>query len=198
MRITGWIGAGLLVLCASVASAQETGTETGEAEAPAASEGLGLELGEVLVEGRRLGEEYVKETYGDWAIQCVTTENDEDPCTLYQLMEDEAGNAISEISLVKLPEGQEAAAGANVVTPLETLLPRQLTIQVDSGQARRFPFTFCTQVGCIARIGLTDADITAMKRGASATVTIVPVAAPNQPVQVTMSLTGFTAGFDAL
>ncbi|MGR3492146.1 MAG: invasion associated locus B family protein [Shimia sp.] len=195
MRITGWIAAACLIACAGLASAQEAEADGEGATEPA----IGLEMGEVLVEGRRLGEEYVKETYGDWAIQCITAEEgQEDPCTLYQLMADENDNAIAEISLVKLPEGQEAAAGANVVTPLETLLTRQLTIQVDGGQARRFPFTFCTQVGCIARIGLTDADVNAMKRGAAATVTIVPVAAPNQPVQVTMSLTGFTAGFDAL
>ncbi len=61
--------------------------------------------------------------------------------------------------MVALPAGAEAAAGATMVTPLETLLTQQLTLTVDGCKAKRYPFTWCSQIGCFARIGFTQAEI---------------------------------------
>ena len=97
-----------------------------------------------------------------------------------------------------MPEGQQAAAGATVVTPLETLLTAELRLQVDSGQARRYPYSFCSQIGCFARIGFTAAEVDAFKAGNAATVAIVPAAAPGEVVALRLSLSGFTAGWNAL
>jgi invasion protein IalB len=89
-------------------------------------------------------------------------------------------------------------AGATIVVPLETLLTEQLTIAVDGAQPKRYPFTWCAPLGCIARVGFTQAEIDGFKKGAKATITIVPFAAPDQPVNLDLSLKGFTAGFDAV
>jgi invasion protein IalB len=43
---------------------------------------------------------------------------------------------------------------------------------------------------------LTEADVTAFKRGKEATITIVPALAPDQTVDLALSLSGFTAGYD--
>lgn len=145
-----------------------------------------------------VGSTYTEETFGDWQQRCVRTEDGNDPCQLYQLLRDEQGNAVAEISMFALPEGQEAAAGATIITPLETLLTRQITLAIDSGAAKRYPFDFCAQQGCFARVGFTDADVQAFKRGATATVTIVPAAAPDQEIALDVSLSGFTAGYDAV
>ena len=144
------------------------------------------------------GQTYVKEEHGDWDVRCVRTENDEDPCQLYQLLTDPDGNPVAEFSMFGLPEGQQAAAGANIITPLETLLTQQLTLQVDTGQSRRYPFTFCAANGCFARVGFTDDEVSAFKRGRNAVLTIVPAAAPDQQIKLDVSLSGFTAGFDAV
>ena len=80
--------------------------------------------------------------------------------------------------------------------PLETLLTGQLTIQINGGQSKRYPFSVCDQQGCYARIGLTEEDVNSYKRGASATVSLVPFVAPDQRVSLDLSLTGFTAGYD--
>lgn len=69
-------------------------------------------------------------------------------------------------------------------------------LSVDGGQARRYPFTFCNQGGCVARVGFTQAEIDQFKRGNAATVRLVPAAAPDQEIVLSMSLKGFTAGFD--
>ena len=83
-----------------------------------------------------------------------------------------------------------------MIVPLETLLPAQLTIAVDDNLGKRYNYTFCNQIGCVAQIGLTEADITSLKKGSSAKITIRPAPAPDQAINLTLSLKGFTAGYD--
>jgi len=45
-------------------------------------------------------------------------------------------------------------------------------------------------------MGLTNEDVAAFKRGKEATITIVPALAPDQKVELSLSLDGFTASFD--
>ena len=145
----------------------------------------------------QVGQQYLSEVYGDWALRCLKVEEGKDPCQMYQLLNDADGNAVAEIAIVVLPDAGQAAAGATIVAPLETLLTEQITLRVDGGQARRFPFDFCNVGGCVTRLGLTEQDVALFRRGAEATLTMVPAAAPDQNVIVKMSLSGFTAAFNA-
>ena len=144
----------------------------------------------------QVGETYIREAFGDWSLRCLKAETGEDPCQLYQLLKDADGNAVAEISMFPLPEGGQAAAGATIVAPLETLLTEQITISVDGTGARRYPFTFCNQAGCVARVGFTAEEVAQFKAGAEASMRIVPAAAPDQEVVLKISLVGFTAGYD--
>ncbi|OCX63111.1 invasion associated locus B family protein [Thioclava sp. SK-1] len=144
------------------------------------------------------GTTYEGETFGDWGLQCMRTEGGTDPCQMYQLLKDQNGNSIADISLFPLPEGGQAVTGATVMVPLETLLTQNLVMQVDSSEPRIYPYTFCARNGCYARIGLTAAELAGLKRGNKATLTLVPVQAPDQKVTATVSLTGFTAAYDAV
>mgnify|MGYP005634737351 CR=1 FL=1 len=142
------------------------------------------------------GEQYLREVFTDWALRCLKVEEGKDPCQMYQLLSDESGQAVAEIAIVVLPDAGNAAAGATIVAPLETLLTEQITLRVDGGQARRFPFSFCNVGGCVSRIGLTAQDVDLFRRGAVATLAMVPASAPDQTVTVTMSLSGFTAAYN--
>ncbi|MEX0369727.1 MAG: invasion associated locus B family protein [Tateyamaria sp.] len=144
----------------------------------------------------RVGETYTAEEIGDWEMRCIKTEDGNDPCQMYQLMSDEQGTPVAEISIFRLPEGGRAVAGATIIVPLETSLPQQLTLEVDGGQARRYPFAFCNQIGCYSRVGLVADEVAQFRRGANAKLTIVPALAPDQKVELNMSLAGFTASFD--
>lgn len=157
-----------------------------------------LSLGREETPEDGIGSSYAAEVHGDWELRCLRTEDGADPCQLYQLLMDTDGNPIAEFSIVSLPAGQPAVAGATAIVPLETLLTQELSIQVDSGAAKKYPFAWCNPVGCISRIGFTSAEVEAMKRGNRATVTIVPAVAPDQKVAVNMSLRGFTAGLAAV
>lgn len=178
---------------APVAPAQGTAAEA--PAVPATEPGLALGK-EVTADG--VGAPYTQEVFTDWELRCIRTAEGDDPCQLYQLLDDEAGNSVAEVTLFTLPDGQQAVAGATIITPLETLLTEEILIQVDTASPKRYPFSFCTTGGCVARIGFTDEDVAALKAGNKATITIVPVAAPDQKVNLNLSLKGFTAGFDAV
>ncbi|MEM7075980.1 MAG: invasion associated locus B family protein [Pseudomonadota bacterium] len=165
---------------------EETTTET----AQGGQSGTGLDL------GREVDPSYIKEQYGDWQIQCFRTETGEDPCQMYQLLREDAGNPVAEFSVFKLPGNAEAVAGATVVVPLGTLLSEGLKISVDGGPLKGYSYAFCSIVGCFARIGFTQQDIDAFKAGSSASLIIVPAQAPDQVVRITASLDGFTAAFN--
>ncbi|WP_323764670.1 invasion associated locus B family protein [Marinovum sp.] len=176
--------------------AEDMADEADETEAPAAEPADGV-VAEAADGEPVLGQTYIKEPVGDWELRCIRTETPgDDPCQLYQLLKEGDGNPLAEISLFRLPEESKLPAGATIIVPLETLLTGQLGISVDGSQPKSYPFSFCNRQGCYARIGLTAEDIASFKRGAEAKVMIRPFAAPDQVVTSTMSLAGFTAGYD--
>ncbi len=139
--------------------------------------------------------EFITEAFGDWELRCTPDKAD---CFLYQLLRDQDDNPVVEFSMIKLPAEAEATAGATVVTPLGTLLTAGLSVQVDSNAAATYPFNWCTRSGCFARFGVDDGGVSTLKRGAKATVTLRSIGLPEEPVVLTLSLTGFTAAYDAL
>lgn len=183
---------------ASFAAAQETTTEP--ETAPADTSGaVVLDVGEPVVEAAEQTAEsatYIREESGDWFVQCLRVEEGEEPCQMIQRLVDDNDNAVADVTLFRLVNQGKVIAGGTFIVPLETLLTQKLVIQVDSGQARRYDFSLCTTIGCIARVGFTQSEIDAFKRGAVAKVTIVPALAPDQKVVLDMSLTGFTKAFD--
>lgn len=167
--------------------------------APAPNSDGSLSMGETVNPDTGPGTTYTQGTFGDWSQRCIRApEGQKDRCELYQLLKDGDGNPVAEITVFGLPAGQQAAAGATMVTPLMTLLPQQITFQIDDGTAKRYPFTWCNQIGCYARVGFTADEVAALKRGKEASLSIVPVAAPDTTVDLRISLNGFTAGYDAV
>ncbi|MFA3915643.1 invasion associated locus B family protein [Ruegeria hyattellae] len=179
----------------------EAGNETAETDQGAVesaeNEGV-LDLGQPVTDAQQLGSRYAKETFGDWNLACIRTEAETDPCSLLQVMNGPDGNPMAEMSLFRIKNSGAAIAGATIIVPLETLLTAPLTISVDGAPGKRYNYTLCNPVGCVAQIGLTQADIDAMKKGTEATISLVPAPAPDQKIDIKMSLKGFTAGFDAV
>lgn len=156
---------------------------------------LGLDTGrEVAVEDPS----YIKASFDDWQLKCFRSEveGQEDLCQMYQLLTESAGNPVAEFSIYRLPESSGVAAGATIAAPLGTLLTEEIKLSVDGGNAKSYAYSFCTMAGCFARIGLTDTDIDAMKRGITATLEIVPAQAPDQKVRIEASLKGFSAAYE--
>ncbi len=179
-------------------AADATTTTDTTSETPTDGAAPELDMGTEVTAERQPGQTYVKEVIGDWELQCAHNPEGEDPCQLYQLLKDGAGNPVAEISFLRLPDGGQAMAGATVIAPLETLLQQQLTLSIDNGTARRYSFRFCGQQGCIAQIGFSPDEVAAFKAGNVAKAVIVPARAPDQKVELPISLIGFTKAFDAI
>lgn len=145
------------------------------------------------------GKPYVKATYDDWQVHCIPDpKGGKDRCQITQLLHQADGNPIIEVSMSPLAPGQAAVAGAAVITPLETLLIPQLTIKIDDGDAKRYPFAFCNPRGCIARVGFTAPELAALEKGKKAVLTIVSAQNPGKQIDVDMSLKGFSKAYDSL
>ncbi|PIV74758.1 MAG: invasion associated locus B family protein [Rhodobacteraceae bacterium CG17_big_fil_post_rev_8_21_14_2_50_65_11] len=186
----------LTALLLATGLAMPLAAQDSEADAgtPSTAEATGLSLGQPEV-----GSTYLSDTFSDWELRCIVApEGQPDPCQLFQLLTDGEGNAVAEFNVFDMPDDGQLVAGATIVTPLDTLLTGQMRLSVDDRQPRVYPFSFCRPNGCYVRLGLTGDEVQAFRAGTEATVRIVPLQAPDQTVPLTVSLSGFTAGFAAL
>ncbi|WP_312528662.1 invasion associated locus B family protein [Paracoccus sp. (in: a-proteobacteria)] len=187
---------------APAAAPAEAPAPTAEAAAPAAAAPAAPAAGAAApiptsAADAQVGQTYVRATHGDWSLRCIKTQDGKDPCELYQLLKDADGGAVAEASVVPV-EGKVAAI-VTFVAPLETDLQHGLQLQIDANKAMAYPFMVCAQIGCISRVGLTGDELGALKRGKAGSVMLRPFGAPeDQQVKLNLSLTGFTAGFDAV
>lgn len=133
--------------------------------------------------------------HGDWEVGCLEGTTN---CEMQQLALDSDGNPVILARVVRLPAGSEAEGLAIFNTPLGTLLQPGLGFQIDTGERAALPFEWCVQEGCIVRLGLRGEDVAAMKRGRAANLTVASIAAPDQPLTLTLSLSGFTAAYDSM
>ena len=192
----------ILALVAAMTTATPVFAQTDSSEQPTEAEAATgeslLDMGQTVSDEPALGERYSKDKHGDWDLACIKTNAEVDPCSLLQILKDDKGNPVAEMSLFRLEPGGQAVAGATMIVPLETLLTSRLTIAIDGGPGKQYQFAYCNPIGCFANIGLTQADIDALKRGNSATVSIVPAPAPDEVIRLPMSLKGFTAGYEVV
>ncbi len=180
-----------------VTFAQETAT----VEETDTSNSTEFKTAEELVQASKpaIGEGYLREKYGEWELRCIKAEvMKEEECRVFNFLVDQDGNTIAQLDMQALSAGGKAVAGVDIATPLGSLLTAQVVLKIDAGKAKRYPYTWCDQQGCYARFGMTQEEIDAMKRGAKANVTILSVAAPDQPLSMDLSLSGFTAVWNAI
>ena len=175
----------LKAICAIILSST---TAWAQSEAESLSLGVPLNL-------PKIGETYLGEKFGDWSLKCIRTEDGNDPCEMTQLLLNDQGQPMSEVSLFRIHEGKGAVAGANIIVPLETLLTTPMIVTFEEGTRKQYPYTFCNAIGCVARIGLTETEIDLMKKGAVAQITVVHISRPKQPITFDMSLKGFTKAY---
>lgn len=195
MRRIALIAATALAV-ASPAFAQDTSPGTAPPAPPAGQAPTGAEPPQSRADAAP-GQPYRAGTFTDWRLRCVRLEDRPDPCQMNQILLGADGNPTAEVNFFPI-QREGVASGATIVTPLETLLTRGVTISVDGGPAETYPFTFCNTQGCVAQIGFTPAEVAAFRAGATAQITIFPASAPEATVSLSMSLSGFTAAFAAV
>ncbi|MFY0595779.1 MAG: invasion associated locus B family protein [Cognatishimia sp.] len=168
----------------TVAFAQDTATDTTEAPSD-------------LATGQPVAPEVVSETFGDWTVNCQQLPEGE-RCQMQQLLLNSQETPAVEVNLFPVTGQSQVFAGGTIIAPLGTLLPAQLTISIDGALGKAYPFAFCLPDGCVSRVGLTKEDVTGLKKGAEAEVTLAHMSAPGQPINIKMSLSGFTKAFERM
>ena len=137
---------------------------------------------------------------GDWGVICDAEGNGS--CAMTQLGKDPQGSPAIEFVVRKVDdenaeiEGVKIAAVADIITPLGVLLEFGLRLKIDDGEERGAPFRICQQHGCLVREPLSTDVIASLKRGNNALVTVAAEGAG--PIDINISLSGFTKAFDSL
>ena len=87
----------------------------------------------------------------------------------------------------------------DVRVPLGVFLREGLSLQIDSSEAQRGQFSICLSEGCLMRERLPNAMVSALKKGAVAKFGfVVPQGQGGQQYDIDISLSGFTAAYNAL
>ncbi len=137
---------------------------------------------------------------GDWNVVCEAGGGAN--CAMTQLGEDSEGSPAIEFVVRKIEEqdaeidGVKIVAVADIITPLGVLLEFGLRLKIDAGEERGAPFRICQKHGCLVREPLSADVIASLKKGNKATVTVAAEGAG--PIDIDISLRGFTKAFNSL
>ncbi|GGE42133.1 invasion associated locus B family protein [Actibacterium pelagium] len=146
-----------------------------------------------------IGATYIKEENGEWTLRCARAPiGQTDPCDMFQLLTNPEGQAVAEVSVQTLNASGEFIADLVIIAPLGLLLPAGVQVKIDGRDAGRIPFIVCNKNSCVAKAGLKEADVQALKAGNVTQLAFVPADRSLSPFGGDISLTGFTASFNKL
>ena len=138
--------------------------------------------------------------FKNWSVQCVSGE--EEPakvCVMFYQLITEEGYRVLSIQIQELDDAEsEEAPGyiAILTVPLGVHLPSGLRIQVDQRDPVDLSYERCDQGGCYAGTSMGEALTDSLKRGKECVVLFNNL--NGNTVRATVSLDGFTAGYNAL
>ncbi len=129
--------------------------------------------------------------YQNWGLQCP----DEGPCVLSQrVFLQDAKTPLVTVAFVQLGEKKQLHLLLRV--PLGVALSAGVQLQVDQGEAMRWPFSHCDREGCLAVQPMPEPLKAAFRAGREGHVTFGSL--DGKGVSVPVSLLGFSAGLKAL
>jgi invasion protein IalB len=143
------------------------------------------------------GEPADGDVFGNWTVRCETSEEQASSqlCFIFQnLVLREGGQRVMHIAAGFLPERPEPVA--LLTLPLGISLPPGGRIQVGPGDPIRFVVERCEPDGCRAGVILRDELFARFRDHNTAEVTIFD--GGRNPLTVTVSLSGFAEGMQAL
>ena len=163
-----------------------------------AEEADSLSIDDTIMSEPQKTEPYIKERFENWSLKCIKTVNSIERCEANQIIFNQKQQPVAEISIIKLPKGQVAAAAATIIVPLETILSEGLVLAIQELEPKKYQFKFCNSLGCYSQIGLTDDEVEALKRKEKASIFLKHISSGDQQIVIPMSLDGFTKIFSNL
>ena len=160
-----------------------------------AEEADSLSIDDTIMSKPQKTEPYIKERFENWSLKCIKPVNSIERCEANQIIFNQKQQPVAEISIIKLPKGQVAAAAATIIVPLETILSEGLVLAIQELEPKKYQFKFCNSLGCYSQIGLTDDEVEALKRKGKASIFLKHISSGDQKIVIPMSLDGFTKTF---
>ena len=160
-----------------------------------AEEADSLSIDDTIMSEPQKTEPYIKERFENWSLKCIKTVNSIERCEANQIIFNQKQQPVAEISIIKLPKGQVAAAAATIIVPLETILSEGLVLAIQELEPKKYQFKFCNSLGCYSQIGLTEDEVEALKRKEKASIFLKHISSGDQQIVIPMSLDGFTKTF---
>ena len=160
-----------------------------------AEEADSLSIDDTIMSKPQKTEPYIKERFENWSLKCIKPVNSIERCEANQIIFNQKQQPVAEISIIKLPKGQVAAAAATIIVPLETILSEGLVLAIQELEPKKYQFKFCNSLGCYSQIGLTDDEVEALKRKEKASIFLKHISSGDQQIVIPMSLDGFTKIF---
>ena len=135
-------------------------------------------------------------TYNSWANQCETDPNSNNKiCYSSQtIIVKDKDAEILYIAIGHIPDSDKPLL--RMTTPLGTLLPEGMQIQVDNGEESRLPYVFCNRIGCHIEVGVTEKFLAAIKKGNKLNIKFLDLG--GREFNVPVSLSGFTKAYNSL
>ena len=134
------------------------------------------------------------QNFGDWQVACERTKQGGQLCHIFQkLTLKKSGKLVLHVAVGHSLKGKPFAL---FVAPLGIALRPGVQLKVGGGKPHRMPVQVCTPRGCQASLALDKALIRELKRANTATFTFVRP--DGKAFNVSISLKGFTKGFDSL
>jgi invasion protein IalB len=131
---------------------------------------------------------------GDWTVTCATNESGTKSCAMMQRLSNAQTKQVVLAWLVGLsPSGDKVMT---LRTPLGLLLNKGIVVQVDDNPHLVMTYRTCVQTFCEAVHALNAALLNTLRGGASARVQLQNL--QEQPVNINVSLKGFSKAFDIL
>ena len=132
--------------------------------------------------------------FKDWTVRCEKPAEDmPDTCFIYQTLVNEQQEPVLQMVVGYL--GRDAQPVVIFTAPLGVALRPGVGVKVDQADIFKLPYDRCGPQGCIAGGPLSDQHIQAFKNGVKSQIVLHD---GRQPISLEISLSGFTAGFNAL
>lgn len=130
--------------------------------------------------------------HGDWEIVCGQAEGGGEECVMAQAVNNRETNRPVLAAMVMKPPAKDPILRLTV--PLGVLLPRGLNFEIDGREVGGTGFLYCLVEGCVTQVTLEAELVSSLKAGQKAIATVYRP--DDQPLNVPLSLAGFTAAFN--
>ncbi len=123
-----------------------------------------------------------------WQIRCGEVQGKKICEMVQRISVAKTGQRVAEFSIAKMDS--KGVSRASVALPLGLAVQEKILMKIDDNKPVSFRIKYCVPAGCVSNLSLKEKIINMMKKGNK--LYIIAKSADGKPVNIVMSLKGFT------